>query len=86
MQWWVGVLDDIVRVIYILLVARMILTWVPGLPVGDRIKDAIYRSTEVVLDPIRRILPPMGGLDLSPMVTMLAIGFIHRLILTLLRG
>lgn len=39
--------------------------------------DFIYRATEPVLRPIRRILPPMGGLDLSPLVLILIIIFLQ---------
>jgi YggT family protein len=37
--------------------------------------DFIYRATEPVLRPIRRLLPPTGGVDLSPMVLILLIYF-----------
>lgn len=33
----------------------------------------LYRLTEPVLAPIRRVLPPMGGLDLSPLVVIIGI-------------
>jgi YggT family protein len=39
--------------------------------------DFIYRITEPALRPIRRILPPMGGLDLSPLVLILIIIFLQ---------
>ena len=37
--------------------------------------------TEPVLGPIRRLLPSMGGIDISPMVLLLALRLIRRLIL-----
>ena len=36
----------------------------------------LYKMTEPVLAPIRRALPPMGGLDLSPMLLLLALQFL----------
>jgi YggT family protein len=39
--------------------------------------DIIYRVTEPALRPIRRILPPMGGLDLAPLVLILIIIFLQ---------
>ena len=36
--------------------------------------------TDPVLDPIRRVLPPMGGLDLSPMVLLLGLQFLKGLL------
>lgn len=55
--------------------ARALLSWFrpqPGSPIWP-IADAIYRGTEPVLAPVRRILPPMGGLDLSVIVVILGI-------------
>ena len=36
----------------------------------------LYKMTEPVLAPIRRVLPPMGGLDLSPMLLLIALRFL----------
>ncbi len=40
----------------------------------------LYRITEPVLAPIRRLLPQMGGIDLSPIVVLLGIVFIRSLL------
>jgi YggT family protein len=42
--------------------------------------ETLYRLTEPVLRPIRRILPAMGGLDLSPVVLLLIIFVLQRMI------
>ena len=42
--------------------------------------DALYRLTEPTLRPIRRILPQVGGIDLSPIVLILLIAFARRLL------
>jgi YggT family protein len=39
-----------------------------------------YRLTEPVLAPIRQALPPMGGVDLSPMVLLLALQLLKRIV------
>ena len=51
--------------------------------------DFLYRITEPALRPIRRILPSMGGIDLSPVVLILGLIFlqmvlnnVHRALLT----
>jgi len=47
--------------------------------------DFLYRITEPALRPIRRLLPPMGGMDLSPLVLIFIImflqSFLRRLVL-----
>jgi YggT family protein len=44
------------------------------------IQRALDSVTEPVLQPIRRRLPPMGGLDLSPVVALLGISVIQILV------
>ena len=39
----------------------------------------VYSLTEPVLAPIRRVLPPMGGLDFSPLVLLIALRLLSRL-------
>lgn len=41
----------------------------------------LYQLTEPVLRPIRRVLPPFGGLDLSPIVLLLLIFLLERIII-----
>ncbi len=65
--------------IFILIFARMILSWVNiG---GYQIREVIYRLTEPLLAPVRRLMPATQGIDLSPMILLLAVSFIYRFIL-----
>lgn len=41
--------------------------------------DILYRVTEPALRPIRRILPDLGGIDISPVVLLLLLYFIQNL-------
>lgn len=67
--------------------ATIILSWLISFNVINTRNQAVYqinqilnRLTEPLLRPIRRIIPPISGLDLSPVVLLLAIFFIERLI------
>jgi YggT family protein len=42
--------------------------------------DIIYRVTEPVLAPLRRVLPDLGGIDISPVVLLLLLFFVQNLI------
>jgi YggT family protein len=42
------------------------------------IGDFLYRATEPALRPIRRFLPNLGGLDISPIVLLLILWFVER--------
>ncbi len=63
----------------LILFVRVLLSWVNPNP-HNPIVQILYRLTEPVLAPIRRVLPSMGGLDLSPLVVFAAIIFLKRLL------
>ncbi len=45
------------------------------------IGDFLYRVTEPALRPIRRIMPDLGGIDISPIILLLILFFIRQLII-----
>jgi YggT family protein len=47
-------------------------------PMVYRVIDLLNRATEPMLRPIRRLVPAMGGLDLSPMIILLIIYILER--------
>ncbi len=64
----------------LVLIIRVILSWVNPNPYNP-VVSFLYRITEPVLDPVRRIIPPLGGLDLSPLVVLAAIWILTRLLI-----
>ena len=44
------------------------------------IANGLYQLTEPVLRPIRRVLPNLGGIDISPVVALLLIFFLQHLL------
>ena len=72
--------------IYIL-IASAVLSWLIAFNVVNTRNDIVrnvgyflYRVTEPVLAPIRRVLPSMGGFDLSPVILIIGLMFLERLI------
>jgi YggT family protein len=70
-----------------ILIAAVILSWLVAFNIINRSNDfvrqvshALFRLTEPVLGPIRRFLPDLGGLDISPIIAILLIYFIRYLI------
>ena len=73
-----SVLAQALDLIFWLVVIRALLSWFSR---GYNPMEAILQQlTEPLMAPIRRILPPMGGLDLSPMLLIIAIIFLQRLL------
>jgi YggT family protein len=68
-----------------ILIARAVLSWVNPDPYNPIVRF-LYRVTEPVLRPIRHRLPTFAmGLDLSPMVVLLAIYFLESFLVGSLR-
>ena len=63
----------------ILIISTVILSWV-GARMQHPIIPLVYRLTEPVLAPFRKIIPPIAGFDLSPLFALIAIRFLLLLI------
>lgn len=58
----------------------------PYQPFVKMVSDVLYRLTEPVLRFVRRFVPTIGGVDLSPIVVFIAIRFIEYTIVYYSRG
>ena len=70
------------------IIAAALISWVSPDP-RNPVVMFLRQVTEPVLAPVRRLLPPWktGGLDLSPLIVLIAIQFVERVILpTLVRS
>ena len=62
--------------ILVMLVYALV-SWVPSL--RGKWTDYVAMLVEPVLTPVRRIIPPMGGLDISFLIVIIALQFVVRL-------
>ena len=83
----VGFLVMIVNLLFDLLTLaiflRIMLSWIPVNPYG-RFMQILYQVTEPVLAPFRRIIPPLGMVDFSPIVALMVLGLVQRIVLNVL--
>ncbi len=87
----IGLLNLVFDVLIFLIFVDVIGSWIQALRV--QLPDAIYRLLHMVhsivapiLEPVRRIIPSIGGLDLSPIVTLIGLQVIQRLLISALYG
>jgi YggT family protein len=71
----VGTLIDLYSLVVL---AAVVMSWIRVDP-RHQLARVVYRLTEPVLEPIRRVLPSAGGLDFSPLVLLIALRVLRRL-------
>lgn len=83
-EWLVGTVLNLY--LWVLLIG-VVLSWLVSFNVVNTrnqlvstIYEATSRLTEPALRPIRKVIPPLGGLDLSPVVLIIGIGFLQRFV------
>ncbi|HXX37294.1 MAG TPA: YggT family protein [bacterium] len=80
----ITLVSDAIQLLTLLIVVRAILSWIPTMDYGHPLIQLVVRITDPVLQPVRSILPPLGGLDLSPIVAILLLQFVGQLLTRLL--
>ena len=79
--WALSVIGELLNLYFWIVFIAVILTWIEPNPYNPIVRF-LYSVTEPVFDFVREHLPVVfGGIDLSPMVVLLAIGFIQRVVL-----
>ena len=63
-------------------VARALIGFLP-IDQGSTVYQVLFRITEPVIDPIRRVLPNMGMMDLSPLAAILVLIVLQQMVIQL---
>ncbi|MEX2454372.1 MAG: YggT family protein [Rhodospirillaceae bacterium] len=89
----VNLINNIISLYIYILFFAVIASWLISFNVINSsnrvvymIVDFLYKITEPALRPIRRILPNLGGLDISPVVLILLLWFARDLLFELAAG
>ena len=80
-------IDTVIGIYIWLLIAQAVLSWLVAFSIVNRhnrivgtVEDFLWRITEPLLRPIRRMLPNLGGIDISPVILILLLVFLRRLL------
>ena len=71
------------NVIYFVLIVRIILSWVNADPYNEIVR-IIYKVTDPILLPFRRLPLQMGGIDFSPIVAFLVLSVVRSFVVNIL--
>ena len=78
-------LITVLDIYWYIILAAVIASWLVGFgiinsynPVARSILRALHALTEPLFGPVRRVLPALGGLDLSPLIVLLLLTFLRN--------
>jgi YggT family protein len=84
----VGFIAMVISLYIWVIIIGAILSWLIAFDVVNRrnravytIADSLYRLTEPALRPIRKVMPDLGGVDISPVILILGLIFLRDVVL-----
>jgi YggT family protein len=87
MYAFLNLVSTVISIYIWLLIAQAVLSWLVAFGIVNRynrvvatIGDFLWRVTEPLLRPIRRVLPDLGGIDISPVILILLLWFLRNLL------
>lgn len=76
----VKIVDNIFYFFYLIIILRIFLTWIPSIDWHQQPFKSIREVTDMYLDIFRRFIPPVGGLDFSPIIALIVLQILQVLV------
>lgn len=77
----IGILGPFLSGFAFLFILRIVMSWYPKLPVGKFPYVIAYAPTEPFLTATRKLIPPLGGVDVTPVVWFGLVSFLNEILL-----
>lgn len=78
-------LEALITILYWLIIVRALISWVNPDPFNP-IVQFLYKTTDPILAPIRKFLPTLGPIDLSPIIAFFVLYFLKLFLVSSLVG
>lgn len=72
------------NLVFLLLTISILLTWIPNIKWNNEPFKTLRSFSEIFLAPFRRIIPPIGMIDISPIIAFFCLGLLKEMTLSLL--
>lgn len=79
-----NIVNDLFNIYFWLIIVRIFLTWIPSIDWFSQPFRTIAVLADALLNPFRRIIPPLGGLDFSPIVALFFFQFLQYAVVRML--
>ena len=73
------ILGKLIGLYEIALLIRIVLSWIPHNPFNQAVQF-LYKITDPVLNPVRKLIPPFKGIDFSPVIVLIGLEIIERFV------
>ncbi len=83
MNWLYSFVDLLFYALNLAILVRVILSWLNVNPYNPFV-SFIYQVTDPIIEPLRRIIPPLGMIDVTPIIAMVLLSLIQQVLLTVL--
>ena len=82
--YFITFINLLARAIFLLVLAEIVLSYF--LPPYHNVRVFIGRFTNPMLEPIRKVVRPIQGIDFSPLILVILVQIVEFLLVSLLRG
>ena len=76
--------NNIFNMFYVLIILRIFMSWIPNIDWEQQPVKFIREITDTYLEIFRRIIPPLGGLDFSPIIAIIVLQIIQGFITSII--
>ena len=77
------VINNLFYFYFLLIILRIFLTWIPNIDWYKQPLKAVREVTDIYLDIFRRFIPPIGGIDFSPIIAIIVLQLIQGVVVNL---
>jgi YggT family protein len=91
MGFLITLINILFNVAFFVIIAQVAVSWLIAFdvinaksPQAQNLVKLLNKLTEPVYSKIRRFIPPIGGIDLTPLVVMIALSILHRILVSLI--
>ena len=78
----------LLNIVYFIVIAHVIMSWLINFqvlnlhqPLVAQIWDGLNRLLEPIYSRVRRLIPPMGGLDLAPLIVLIGVAVVRIILI-----
>lgn len=73
------------RIIYLIILVVVLLSWIPVFDVRKEPLASLIRLYNIIMAPFKAVIPPIGMIDISPLIAFIVLQIAEQVIVRILR-